>query len=56
MLIPKLKCRWEILQARDGLDKDAFEKLTWAFSGFVLGRNYSAVLSVSKARRYGWTG
>ncbi|KAG8529157.1 uncharacterized protein KY384_005792 [Bacidia gigantensis] len=47
---------WERLQERDGLDKDAFAKATWGFLGFVLGRTFSAVISMSKARRYGWTG
>ena len=49
-------CRWEKLQAREGLEKDAFEKATWGFLGFVLGRNYNVVISMSKARKYGWTG
>ena len=28
----------------------------WAFAGFVLGRNYDLVISMSKARAAGWTG
>ncbi|KAL9103957.1 MAG: hypothetical protein Q9163_001063 [Psora crenata] len=47
---------WEKLCERDGLEKDSFEKATWGFLGFVLGRNYSAVISMSKARKFGWTG
>lgn len=51
-----VKKAWEKLQAREGLEKDAFEKATWGFLGFVLGRNYNVVISMSKARKYGWTG
>ena len=47
---------WKKLAERDGLEKDAFEKATWGFLGFVLGRNYGLVISMSKARRFGWTG
>lgn len=39
-----------------GLEKDAFEKATWDFLDFVLGRNYNIVISKSKARKFGWTG
>ena len=47
---------WKKLRDRDGLDSDAFGNATWAFLGFVLGRNYPIVISMSKARKYGWTG
>ncbi|KAI9756105.1 MAG: hypothetical protein M4579_003992 [Chaenotheca gracillima] len=53
---PEVKRAWEKLAARDGLDNDAFEKATWGFLGFVLGRNYNLVISMSKARKLGWTG
>ena len=49
-------CRWEKLHAREGLEKDAFEKATWGFLELVLGRNYNMDFSVSKAREYRWTG
>ena len=52
----EVKKAWEKLAQRDGLDKDAFEKATWGFLGFVLGRDYSLVISMSKARKLGWTG
>ncbi|KAL8674759.1 MAG: hypothetical protein Q9168_000843 [Polycauliona sp. 1 TL-2023] len=51
-----VKKAWEQLAAREGLEKTAFEKATWGFLGFVLGRNYNIVLSMSKARRLGWNG
>lgn len=38
---------------RDGLEKVSFEKATRGFRGFVLGRNYDVVISMSKARRFG---
>ncbi|EMD96809.1 hypothetical protein COCC4DRAFT_142056 [Bipolaris maydis ATCC 48331] len=51
-----VKQAWNALADREGLDKDAFDKATWAFLGFVLGRNFDLVISMSKAREYGWTG
>jgi nucleoside-diphosphate-sugar epimerase len=47
---------WNKLAEREGLEKDAFEKATWGFLGFVLGRNFDLVISMSKARKLGWTG
>jgi len=47
---------WDKLQAGHGLEKDAFEKATWGFLGFVLGRDYNIVISMSKARKLGGTG
>jgi hypothetical protein len=52
----EVKKAWERLAEREGLQKDAFEKATWAFLDFVLGRGYDVVVSMSKAREYGWTG
>ena len=51
-----VKKAWEKLSQEQGLDKDTFGKATWGFLGFVLGRNYNVVISMSKARRFGWTG
>jgi len=53
---PEVQKAWERLAEREGLERDAFEKATWAFLGFILGRNYPLVISMSKARRMGWTG
>ena len=47
---------WQKLSERDNLHKDAFEKATWQFLGFVLGRNFNLIISMSKARMFGWTG
>ncbi|ROT39607.1 hypothetical protein SODALDRAFT_274784 [Sodiomyces alkalinus F11] len=47
---------WDSLTTREGLDKKAFEEATWSFLGFVLGRAYDLVVSMSKARALGWTG
>ena len=47
---------WAVLCDRDRLDRDAFKKATWGFLGFVLGRTYNIVISMSKARKLGWTG
>ena len=51
-----VKNAWQKVAKREGLEEDAFEKATWQFLGFVLGRNFDLVISMSKAREYGWTG
>lgn len=51
-----VKGAWESFAERKGLDKEIFDKATWAFLGFVLGRNFDLVISMSKARECGWTG
>ncbi|KAL0935446.1 nad dependent epimerase dehydratase family protein [Colletotrichum truncatum] len=52
----EVKNAWNRLAEREGLESDAFDKATWAFLGFVLGRSYDLVISMSKAREMGWTG
>ena len=47
---------WNQLAERKGLEKDGLERATWGFLGFVLGREYNLVISMSKARKLGWTG
>ncbi|KAJ4351000.1 hypothetical protein N0V95_004234 [Ascochyta clinopodiicola] len=51
-----VKDAWSRIAEREGLEKDAFDKATWGFLGFALGRNYDIVISMSKARKAGWTG
>ena len=51
-----VKQAWEKIAEREGLDKEVFEKATWGFLGFVLGRKFDLVISMSKARECGWTG
>lgn len=51
-----VKAAWAKLAKREGLEKDGFEKATWGFLGFVFGRNFDLVITMSKARRAGWTG
>ena len=53
---PEVKAAWEQAAAREGLDKEAFEKATWGFLVFQLGRPFDLLISMSKARAYGWTG
>lgn len=52
----EVKAAWGKLAEREGLEKDALEKATWGFANFVLGRSYDLVISMSKARKIGWTG
>ncbi|KAK5096140.1 hypothetical protein LTS08_007746 [Lithohypha guttulata] len=47
---------WETLRDKYGLEQKAWEKATWGFLTFVLGRDYSNVVSMSKARKMGWNG
>lgn len=51
-----VKEAWKKLADREGLDKSAFDNATWMFLNFVLGRNFDLVISMSKARKAGWTG
>lgn len=53
---PDVISAWDRLVAREGLEKDGLAKATWGFLGFVLGRNYNLIISMSKARKLGWTG
>lgn len=52
----EVKDAWAKLAEKNSLEKDALEKATWGFLGFVLGREYDLVISMSKARKFGWTG
>ena len=47
---------WGRLRDTYGLDQKAWEKATWDFLTFVLGRDWSCVGTMSKARKLGWTG
>ncbi|KAL1952799.1 hypothetical protein VTO42DRAFT_4243 [Malbranchea cinnamomea] len=47
---------WEKLRDRYGLEQHAWDKATWDFLTFALGRGWSCVGSMSKARKLGWTG
>ncbi|KAF9761050.1 hypothetical protein IL306_003991 [Fusarium sp. DS 682] len=53
---PEVKEAWKKLAKREGLDEKALDEATWGFLGFVLGRNYDLIISMSKARKLGWTG
>lgn len=52
----EVKGAWSTIAEREGLQKDAVEKATWSFASFVLGRNFDLIISMSKARKAGWTG
>lgn len=52
----EVKEAWERIAERQGLEKEGLEKATWGFLGFVLGRNFDIVISMSKARKAGWNG
>lgn len=51
-----VQAAWDRLAEREGLEHDSFDKATWFFLGFVLGRSYNLVISMSKARKAGWIG
>ena len=51
-----VKAAWMRLAKRKVLDEDVFARAPWGFLLFVLGRDYDIIISMSKAREYGWTG
>ncbi|KAL2837387.1 NAD dependent epimerase/dehydratase family protein [Aspergillus pseudodeflectus] len=53
---PEVRAKWEELRERFELEQETWEKATWRFATFLLGREFSCVVSMSKARRLGWTG
>lgn len=52
----EVKDAWTLLADREGLDREALSKASWAFAGFAWGRDYNNVLSMSRSRKLGWTG
>ncbi|KAI1626143.1 hypothetical protein EDD37DRAFT_332005 [Exophiala viscosa] len=53
---PEVVKKWEEIRDKAGLDQQTWEKATWGFLTFLLGRKFSCVVSMSKARSLGWTG
>jgi hypothetical protein len=53
---PEVIKKWEELRDQFRLDQETWDKATWGFLTFLLGREYSCVVSMSKARKLGWTG
>ena len=51
-----VKDAWNKVRENYGLDGQAWDKATWGFLTFVLGREWGCVGSMSKARQLGWTG
>lgn len=47
---------WRKLREKYNLDQSVWDTATWDFLTFVLGRDWSCVGSMSKARELGWTG
>ncbi|KAL4749969.1 hypothetical protein BDW72DRAFT_204304 [Aspergillus terricola var. indicus] len=47
---------WAQVRDKYGLDQKVWEKATWNFLTFALGRDWSCVGTMSKARKLGWTG
>jgi hypothetical protein len=47
---------WVQLREKYNLDQHAWDKATWNFLTMALGRDWSCVGSMSKARKLGWTG
>lgn len=52
----EVKEAWTRLARRHELESGALEGATWGFLNFVLGRNFDLVISMSEARKAGWTG
>ncbi|KAI0408466.1 NAD(P)-binding protein [Xylaria palmicola] len=51
---PEVVKAWQSLRDRYGLDQGAWDNATWDFVNFLLGREYSCVASMSKARKMGF--
>lgn len=47
---------WGRLREKYQLDQEAWDKATWNFLVLTMGRDWSCVASMSKARKLGWTG
>ena len=47
---------WAKMRDKYQLDQSAWDKATWDFLTFVLGRDWSCVGKMTKARRLGWDG
>jgi nucleoside-diphosphate-sugar epimerase len=47
---------WAGLREKYHLDQQAWDKATWDFLVLTMGRDWSCVASISKARKLGWTG
>ncbi|KAF9887794.1 hypothetical protein FE257_009600 [Aspergillus nanangensis] len=47
---------WAQLRQKYQLDQHAWDKATWDFLVMTMGRDWSCVGSMSKARKLGWTG
>ena len=53
---PEVVEAYKTLQKKYDLDEQGWAKATWGFVTFLLGREFSCVVSMSKARKMGWTG
>jgi nucleoside-diphosphate-sugar epimerase len=47
---------WAALRDKYHLDQHAWDKATWDFLVLAMGRDWSCVASMSKARKLGWSG
>jgi hypothetical protein len=45
---------WNRIVDKYGGDKEAFDRGTWSFFDWAIGKNWPTVSSMSKARAYGW--
>ncbi|KAL2871265.1 SDR family oxidoreductase [Aspergillus lucknowensis] len=53
---PEVRAKWAELRDKFGLEHDSWDKATWRFVSLLLSREFSCVVSMSKARKFGWTG
>jgi len=53
---PEVVKKWEELRDKFGLDQSTWDQATWGFLSFLFGRDFDCVVSMSKARKLGWTG
>uniref|UniRef100_A0A093V514 PRISE-like Rossmann-fold domain-containing protein n=1 Tax=Talaromyces marneffei PM1 TaxID=1077442 RepID=A0A093V514_TALMA len=53
---PEVLEKWKLLSDKFKLEEETWEQATWRFMSLLLSREFSCVVSMSKARKLGWTG
>ncbi|KAH8151661.1 uncharacterized protein LAJ45_04283 [Morchella importuna] len=51
-----VKKAWAEIAKREGLKDDALKRATWVFANMMIGKKHPWVSSMTKARKFGWTG
>lgn len=52
---PEILDKWALLRGQFRLENQTWEQATWGFRSLLLSREFSCVVSMSTARKLGWT-